>query len=58
VEEARRLGGLLMGVSVQAARPISLAKQWESIARQSVKEFDEEESKQKEKEEEKKSNPK
>jgi hypothetical protein len=27
VEEGRRLGGLLMGVSVQAARPISLSKE-------------------------------
>jgi len=33
IEQARRLGGLLMGVSSQAARPISLAKEWESIAK-------------------------
>lgn len=32
VEEGRRLGGLLMGVNVQAARPISLAKEWRPIA--------------------------
>ncbi len=32
VEEGRRLGGLLMGVNAQAARPISLAKEWRPIA--------------------------
>mmetsp|Transcript_38579 Transcript_38579/g.71315 ORF Transcript_38579/g.71315 Transcript_38579/m.71315 type:complete len:395 (-) Transcript_38579:315-1499(-) len=37
VEEARRLGGLLMGVSAQAARPISLAKEWEAIATTSLR---------------------
>lgn len=37
VEEGRRLGGLLQGVCVQAARPISLAKEWSSIAREALK---------------------
>ena len=37
VEEGRRLGGLLQGVCVQAARPISLAKEWSSIARDASK---------------------
>ena len=32
VEQARRLGGLLIGVSSQTARPISLAKEWSPIA--------------------------
>jgi len=36
VEQARRLGGLLMGVSAQAARPISLAREWEAIASKSL----------------------
>ena len=34
VEEGRRLGGLLQGVCAQAARPISLAKEWSPIAKQ------------------------
>lgn len=37
VEEGRRLGGLLQGVCAQAARPISLAKEWKGIASQVVK---------------------
>lgn len=36
VEEGRRLGGLLQGVCAQAARPISLAKEWNGIASQVV----------------------
>ena len=32
VEQARRLGGLLIGVSSQAGRPISLAAEWRPIA--------------------------
>ena len=32
VEQARRLGGLLIGVSSQTARPISLAREWSPIA--------------------------
>lgn len=36
VEEGRRLGGLLQGVSMQAARPISLAKEWKTIAKESL----------------------
>merc|ERR1712232_952123 len=36
VEEGRRLGGLLQGVCAQAARPISLAKEWKGIASQVV----------------------
>ena len=32
VEQARRLGGLLIGVGSQTARPISLAKEWSPIA--------------------------
>lgn len=38
VEEGRRLGGLLMGVSAQAARPISLAKEWKPIATEALRE--------------------
>ncbi len=37
IEEGRRLGGLLMGVNAQAARPISLAKEWRPIAQQALK---------------------
>jgi len=37
VEEGRRLGGLLQGVCVQAARPISLAKEWSLIAKNVLK---------------------
>jgi len=37
VEEGRRLGGLLMGVNAQAARPISLAKEWSPIAKQALR---------------------
>jgi len=37
VEEGRRLGGLLMGVNAQAARPISLAKEWRPIAKQALR---------------------
>lgn len=37
VEEGRRLGGLLVGVSAQAARPISLAKEWRPIAKQALR---------------------
>ena len=37
--QIRRLGRLLMGVSAQAARPVSLAKEWEGIARQALSEL-------------------
>jgi aarF domain-containing kinase len=37
VEEARRLNGLLLGVAFQAQRPVSLAREWKSIARQAVR---------------------
>eukprot|EP00581_Thalassiosira_minuscula_P007213 CAMPEP_0183707806 /NCGR_PEP_ID=MMETSP0737-20130205/4259_1 /TAXON_ID=385413 /ORGANISM="Thalassiosira miniscula, Strain CCMP1093" /LENGTH=611 /DNA_ID=CAMNT_0025935535 /DNA_START=220 /DNA_END=2055 /DNA_ORIENTATION=- len=37
VEEGRRLGGLLMGVNAQAARPISLAKEWRPIAQKALR---------------------
>ena len=36
VEQARRLGGLLIGVGSQTARPISLAQEWSSIAEQAL----------------------
>jgi len=36
VEEGRRLGGLLMGVNAQAARPISLATEWRPIAKKAL----------------------
>ncbi|KAL7466563.1 hypothetical protein ACHAXS_006867 [Conticribra weissflogii] len=36
VEEGRRLAGLLQGVAAQAARPISLAKEWSPIAKQAL----------------------
>lgn len=34
IEQARRLGGLLIGVGSQAGRPISLAHEWTPIARE------------------------
>ena len=37
VEQSRRLGGLLIGVSTSCGRPISLAKEWEPIARRLLK---------------------
>jgi len=37
VEQGRRLGGLLQGVSAQAARPISLAKEWKLIAKDALR---------------------
>lgn len=38
VEQSRRLGGLLIGVSNQAGRPMSLANAWAPLARQLLKE--------------------
>ena len=38
VIQARRVGRLLMGVSAQAARPVSLANEWEPVARRALKE--------------------
>ena len=38
VEQARRLGGLLIGVGSQTARPISLAREWAPIAREVIAE--------------------
>jgi len=40
VEQSRRLGGLLIGVASQAGRPISLAKEWEPIARKLLKDHE------------------
>lgn len=37
VVQARRVGRLLMGVSAQAARPVSLAKEWEPVAKRALK---------------------
>ena len=37
--QEQRLGGLLMAIAVQTARPISLAKEWEQIASQTLKEM-------------------
>ena len=36
VEQARRLGGLLIGVGSQAGRPISLSAEWRAIADQAL----------------------
>ena len=36
IEQARRLGGLLIGVGSQAGRPISLAHEWALIARECI----------------------
>ena len=36
VEQGRRLGGLLIGVGSQTARPISLASEWAPIAREAL----------------------
>jgi predicted unusual protein kinase regulating ubiquinone biosynthesis (AarF/ABC1/UbiB family) len=38
VEQARRLNLLLMGLAHQAARPVSLTKEWRSMAQQAVRE--------------------
>jgi len=38
IEQGRRLTGLLMGVSAQAARPISISKQWKHIAEEVISE--------------------
>jgi len=38
--QSRRLGCLLIGVCTQAGRPISLAKEWEPIARQLIAEHE------------------
>jgi hypothetical protein len=37
INQARRLSGLLIGVSSQAARPVSLATEWKSIASEAIK---------------------
>lgn len=37
IEQGRRLGGLLIGTASQAARPISLSKEWKSIALEATK---------------------
>ena len=37
--KVRQVGRLLMGVSAQSARPISLAKEWEPIAKQVLQEY-------------------
>lgn len=37
IENARRLGSIIIGVSAQAARPMSLSKEWEPIARRVIK---------------------
>ena len=37
--KVRQVGRLLMGVSAQSARPISLAKDWEPIAKQVLQEY-------------------
>jgi len=34
------MGALLMGTALQAARPLSLSKEWYHIAKQTVDEFD------------------
>ena len=36
IEQARRLGGLLIGVSSQTARPVSLAREWSALAEQAL----------------------
>ncbi|CAB9512182.1 ABC1 family protein MCP2 [Seminavis robusta] len=41
VEQGRRLAGLLCGVSLQAGRPLSLAKEWHAIAEDVMQEPDE-----------------
>ena len=37
VEQGRRLGGLLIGVASQTARPLSLAQEWAPIAKIALK---------------------
>jgi len=38
IDQGRRLTGLLMGVSAQAARPVSISKQWKHIAEEVISE--------------------
>lgn len=40
VEKCRRSTAILMGTALQAARPLSLSKEWYHIAKQTVDEFD------------------
>ena len=46
IEQGRRLTGLLAGVSLQAGRPMSMAKEWSSIAEEVLQEVDDEDAKQ------------
>lgn len=43
IEQGRRLTGLLAGVSLQAGRPMSMAKEWSAIAEEVLQEPEEEE---------------
>jgi hypothetical protein len=36
IEQGRRLSGLLAGVSLQAARPVSMAKEWYQLAKETL----------------------
>lgn len=40
IEQMKRLGGLMIGVSAQAGRPISLSKEWSGTAKQYMREHD------------------
>lgn len=40
IEQGRRLSGLLAGVSIQAARPVSMAKEWYELAKEALVELD------------------
>lgn len=45
--QARRVGRLMMGVAAQAARPVSLAKEWEPVAKRALREMKQRENKRK-----------
>lgn len=45
--QARRVSRLMMGVSIQAARPVSLAKEWEPVAKRALREMKQREKKRK-----------
>ena len=40
IEKSRRMGALLLGSALQAARPMSLSHEWKSMARQVVAQHD------------------
>jgi predicted unusual protein kinase regulating ubiquinone biosynthesis (AarF/ABC1/UbiB family) len=39
-EKSRRMAALLLGITAQAARPISLAHEWQNLARETIRELE------------------